>query len=63
MKDGDIETESSATFVVRVSRKPGEPWRGQVSWVTERCQQKFDNMQELFELMDSTLRREEQREL
>lgn len=59
--DNMTEEECSATFVVRVSKKPGEPWTGNVAWVTERCQQNFGSMQELFQLMNSTLTREENR--
>lgn len=47
--------ERSATFLVRVSKKPNEPWQGNVVWVSERCEQTFSTMQELFTLMDSTL--------
>jgi len=55
----NTDGEVSATFVVRVTAKPGEPWRGNVAWVTERCMQNFDNMQELFELMGSALQNPE----
>ena len=55
MRAADSSMETTATFVVRVSRKPGEPWKGNVAWVTERCQQNFSSMQELLELIDDTL--------
>ena len=58
MNNTNSETESSATFVVRVGRKPGKPWKGKVTCVDERRQQEFDNVQELMTLMDSSLQPE-----
>lgn len=55
MKQENTPGECAATFVVRVTKKPNRPWQGNVVWVTERCEQKFSSMQELFALMDSTL--------
>lgn len=51
--------ECSATFLIRVNKKPNEPWVGNVVWVSERCEQTFASMQELFSIMDSTLQRED----
>ena len=51
--------ERSATFLIRVNKKPNEPWQGNVIWVSERCEQSFTSMQELFNLMDDTLQKEE----
>lgn len=51
--------ERSATFLVRVNKKPNEPWQGNVIWVSERCERSFSTMQELFELMDDTLTEEQ----
>lgn len=60
MNEGMMETgERSATFLIRVSKKPNEPWQGNVIWVSERCEQTFTSMQELFSLMDESLQREE----
>jgi len=52
--------ERSATFLIRVHKKPSEPWQGNVIWVTERCEQTFTSMQELFHMMDTTLHEEAQ---
>lgn len=52
--------ERSATFLIRVNKKPNEPWQGNVIWVSERCEQTFTSMQELFSLMGDTLQKEEQ---
>ena len=59
--NGDLKQtgERSATFLIRVNKKPNEPWQGNVVWISERCERNFSNMQELFQLMDSTLREEE----
>ncbi len=54
--------ERSATFLVRVSKKPHEAWKGNVVWVSERCEQTFSTMQELFQIMDSTLQEESNNE-
>lgn len=60
MQEPIMETgERSATFLIRVNKKPNEPWQGNVVWVSERCEQNFTSMQELFQLMDDTLHEEE----
>ncbi|MDD4076104.1 MAG: hypothetical protein PHC80_08415 [Eubacteriales bacterium] len=47
--------EAQETFVIRVNRKAGGAWQGNVVWIGERCEQQFRNMQELITLMDDTL--------
>lgn len=47
--------EAEATFVVRIKQRPGDTWRGDVSWVSGSGKQKFENMQELFSLMNDSL--------
>lgn len=47
--------ERSATFLIRINKKPGAPWQGNVVWVCEHCEQNFSSMQELFRLMNDTL--------
>lgn len=55
MKKQKTESAASACFLIRVSKKPGEAWHGDVTWVTGQGEQKFESMQELFQLMNSTL--------
>ena len=54
--------ERSATFLIRVNKKPNEPWQGNVIWVSERCEQTFTSMQELFGLMGDSLQEEAEQE-
>ncbi|MDD3920977.1 MAG: hypothetical protein PHO41_07410 [Eubacteriales bacterium] len=46
--------DAQETFVVRVNRKEGGSWQGNIVWIGERCEQQFRNMQELIALMDDT---------
>lgn len=63
MQEAMMETgERSATFLIRVNKKPNEPWQGNVIWVSERCEQTFTSMQELFSLMGDSLQKEEEQE-
>ena len=55
-----FDEEAQETFVIRVNRKGGGAWRGNVVWIGERCEQQFQNMQELIALMDDTLQRPEE---
>ena len=52
--------ERSATFLIRINKKPNELWQGNGVWVSERCERTFSNMQELFQIMDSTLTDDEE---
>ena len=49
--------EEQETFVVRMNRKPSGAWNGNIVWINERCEQKFQNMQELIALMGSATQR------
>lgn len=48
-------SRTSETFIISLTGAQGESWRGNVVWVDGRCQQQFGSMQELMELMGSTL--------
>jgi len=47
--------EKEATFVVRLTKKGAQPWKGHVVWISGRNEQNFNSMQELFELMGTAL--------
>lgn len=49
------KSRTSETFIVSLSSSQGECWRGNIVWVGGRCQQQFTSMQELMELMGSTM--------
>ena len=53
--------EEQDIFVVRMNRRHGEAWNGNIVWIDGRCEQQFHNMQELIALMDSATQKKADR--